>query len=64
MGFKTLIAYQKSFALAMKILDLSKKFPAEERYDLTGQIRRSSRSVCAAIAGAYRKKTVCKALEK
>lgn len=37
---KDLIAYQKSFELAMEIFKLSKKFPAEERYSLTDQIRR------------------------
>lgn len=53
---KDLIAYQKSFELAMEIFKLSKKFPAEERYSLTDQIRRSSRSVCANMAEAYRKR--------
>lgn len=40
----------------MDIFNESKKFPAEERYSLTDQIRRSSRSVCASIAEAYRKR--------
>jgi four helix bundle protein len=40
----------------MKIFDLSKSFPKEEKYSLTDQIRRSSRSVCANIAEAYRKR--------
>ncbi|MFP2996118.1 four helix bundle protein [Spongiivirga sp. MCCC 1A20706] len=56
MGFKTLIAYQKAFDLAMEIFQISKNFPQEEKYDLTSQIRRSSRSVCASIAEAYRKR--------
>ena len=43
---KELIVYQKAYKLAMHILDISKKFPDEERYALTSQIRRSSRSVC------------------
>src|SRR5215510_8910577 len=47
--------YQKAFTAAMQIFELSKKFPAEERYSLTDQIRRSSRSVCANIAEGYRK---------
>ncbi|NER16148.1 four helix bundle protein [Spongiivirga citrea] len=56
MGFKTLVAYQNAFELAMDLFHKSKEFPAEEKYDLTSQIRRSSRSVCAAIAEAYRKR--------
>jgi len=45
-----------AFESAMKISDLSKKWPVEERYSLTDQIRRSSRSVCANIAEAWRKR--------
>ena len=56
MKYQDLLAYQKGFALAMKIFDLSKSFPKEEKYSLTDQIRRSSRSVCANIAEAYRKR--------
>ena len=56
MSFKTLLAYQKGFALAMEIMEVSKTFPKEETYSLTDQIRRSSRSVCANIAEAYRKR--------
>jgi len=48
--------YQMAFDAAMKIFELSKKFPAEERYSLTDQIRRSSRSVCANLAEAWRKR--------
>ena len=48
--------YQKSFTLAMEIFKLSKEFPKEERYSMTDQIRRSSRSVCSCLAEAYRKK--------
>ncbi len=40
----------------MKIFELSKKFPVEEKYSLTHQIRRSSRSVCANLAEAWRKR--------
>lgn len=46
-----------AFELAMKIFETSKKFPKEERYSLTDQIRRSSRSVCSNIAEAYRKRS-------
>lgn len=56
MSFQSLLAYKKGFALAMKIYEISKGFPNEERYALTDQIRRSSRSVCANIAEGYRKR--------
>jgi four helix bundle protein len=49
MSFRSLMAYKKGFALAMKIYEISKGFPAEEKYSLTDQIRRSSRSVCTNI---------------
>ena len=55
-GYETLAAYQKSFQLAMAIFEISKSFPKEERYSLTDQIRRSSRSVCANIGEGYRKR--------
>jgi four helix bundle protein len=48
--------YQKAYSLAMKIFTISKSFPTEEIYSLTGQIRKSSRSVCACLVEAYRKK--------
>ncbi|BAY81316.1 S23 ribosomal protein [Calothrix parasitica NIES-267] len=47
---------QLAFDTAMKIYESSKKFPVEERYSLTDQIRRSSRSVCANLAEAWRKR--------
>lgn len=56
MRFQDLLAYQKSFSLAMKIFEITKSFPKEEIYSLTDQIRRSSRSVPANIAEAYRKR--------
>jgi four helix bundle protein len=56
MDFKKLIAYQKAFQLAMEIFKISKSFPKEEKYSLTDQIRRSSRSTCANLAEAYRKR--------
>ncbi|WP_178987665.1 four helix bundle protein [Winogradskyella schleiferi] len=56
MDFKKLLAYQKAFDLAMLIFEISKTFPKEETYSLTDQIRRSSRSVNANIAEAYRKR--------
>ncbi|MBE9052192.1 four helix bundle protein [Nostocales cyanobacterium LEGE 11386] len=48
--------YQMAFDMAMQIFELSKKFPVEEKYALTDQIRRSSRSVCANLAEAWRKR--------
>lgn len=47
---------QLAFDAAMRIFKCSKKFPVEERYSLTDQIRRSSRSVCANLAEAWRKR--------
>ena len=55
-GFKELMAYIKAFKLANDIYDVSSQFPKEEKYSLTDQIRRSSRSVCANLAEAYRKR--------
>jgi len=55
-GFKELMAYKKAFQLANDIYYVSLKFPKEEKYSLTDQIRRSSRSVCANLAEAYRKR--------
>lgn len=48
--------YQLAFRLAMRLFELSKSFPPEERYSLTDQMRRSSRSVCANLAEAWRKR--------
>ena len=56
MDFKKLLAYQKSFELAMFIFEISKSFPKEETYSLIDQVRRSSRSVSANIAESYRKR--------
>jgi four helix bundle protein len=53
---KELIVYQKAYALAMRVFELSKRFPPEERYALTGQIRRSSRSVCQNLQEAWAKR--------
>lgn len=55
-GHRDLKVYQMAYRLAMEIFNLAKTFPAEERYSLTDQIRRSSRSVAANIAEAYRKR--------
>jgi four helix bundle protein len=55
-NFKESTVYKKAFSLAMEIFEISKSFPQEEKYSLTDQIRRSSRSVCANLAEANRKK--------
>lgn len=55
-NFKELLAYKKAYELAMEIFIFSKKIPAEERYSLTDQIRRSSRSVCTNLAEAYKRR--------
>jgi four helix bundle protein len=54
--FRELRVYQASFQAAMRIFELSKSWPKEERYSLTDQIRRSSRSVSGNIAEAWRKR--------
>ncbi|MBK8884194.1 MAG: four helix bundle protein [Bacteroidales bacterium] len=55
-SFRDLTVYQKAFDLAMRIFDTTKRFPVEEKYELTDQIRRSSRAVCRAIGEGYRKR--------
>jgi len=55
-GFRGLTVYKKSFALAMEIFEISKNFPSEEKFELTDQVRRSSRAVCRAIGEGYRKR--------
>ena len=52
-GYKELDCYQKARELRMFISELAKKFPSEEKFLLTGQIKRSSRSVTANIAEGY-----------
>ena len=51
-----LIVFQKAYSSAMRIFEISKRFPAEERYAMTGQIRRSSRSVCLNLKEAWAKR--------
>jgi four helix bundle protein len=55
-GHKDLKVYQLAYKLAMEIFNESKTFPIEEKYSLTDQIRRSSRSVATNIAEAFRKR--------
>ncbi len=53
---RDLEVYAKAFDVAMQLFEFSKQFPREETYSLTDQVRRSSRSVCANIAEAWRKR--------
>jgi four helix bundle protein len=55
-NYKDLLLYKKSFSLAMEIYIVTKRFPKEETYSLTDQIRRSSRSVNICNIEAYRKR--------
>lgn len=55
-SYRDLNVYQQAIESAMAVFELTKTFPAEERYSLTDQIRRSSRSVCANLAEAWRKR--------
>ncbi len=54
--YKELVVYQKAFNLALAIFKVSETFEKSEKYSLTDQIRRSSRSVCANLVEAYRKR--------
>lgn len=54
--FRDLVVYQKAFQAAMVLFEITKSFPAEERYSLVDQIRRSSRSVCSNLAEGWRKR--------
>ena len=55
---KELVVYRLAHELAMEVYELSKHFPPEERFALTTQIRRSSRSVCLNLREAWAKRTV------
>lgn len=61
LSHKELDVYKLAYRLAMDIFHISKRFPVEERYSLTDQIRRSSRSVAANISEAFRKRRYEKA---
>ena len=54
--FRDLEVYRRAFAAAMKIFEITKDFPSEERYSMVDQMRRSSRSVSACLAEAWRKR--------
>ena len=55
-GFRDLIVYQLSYQLAVEIFEMSKTFPKDEKYSLTDQIKRSSRSVPSNISEAWSKR--------
>jgi four helix bundle protein len=59
-SFRDLTVYKKAFALAMEIFEITKSFPSDEKYELTDQLRRSSRGVCRAIGEGYRKRQYSK----
>jgi four helix bundle protein len=54
--FRGLDVYQNALAAGLRVYELTKRFPTEERHALTDQARRSSRSVCANLAEAWRKR--------
>ena len=54
--FRSLDVYRGAMALVMRIFELTEQFPGRERYVLTDQVRRSSRSVCANLAEVWRKR--------
>jgi len=56
LGFRSLKVYKLAYKLAMEIFEISKAFPKEEKFSLTDQIRKASRSVCTNIGEAYRKR--------
>jgi len=60
-GFRELIVYKKSYKLALEIFEVTKVFPKEEKFSLTDQIRRSSRSIPANIAESWAKRIYSKA---
>lgn len=55
-SYKELRVYQAAMEAAMRIFELTKSFPAEEKFSMVDQMRRSSRSVCANIGEAWRKR--------
>ncbi len=62
--FRDLEVYSRAFDAAMSIFQLTKEFPAEERYSLVDQIRRSSRSVCANLAEGWRLETARRTMDE
>ena len=61
LSFRDLIVYKKAYSLAMELFEISKSFPKDEKYSITDQIRRSSRSVTSSIAEGWAKRSYLKA---
>ena len=59
-GFRDLKVFKLAYQLALEIFEITKSFPREEKYSLTDQLRRSSRSIPANIAEAWRKRKYIK----
>ena len=59
-SFRDLIVFQKAYKLSMEIFEITKMFPKEEKYSLTDQIRRASRSICSNISEAWAKRIYIK----
>ncbi len=59
-SYRDLIVYQKAYKLAMEIFEISKTFPHEEKYSLTDQINRSSRSITTSLAESWAKRNYIK----
>ena len=55
-SYKDLRVFREAFELGMEIFELTKTFPAEEKFSLTDQVRRSSRSVCTNLAESYKRR--------
>lgn len=55
-SFRELKVWQKGMDATMRLFELTKRFPADEKYSLTDRIRRSSRSVAANVSEAWRKR--------
>ena len=55
-SYRNLRVYQAAIKAAMQIFEITKKFPVEEKYSMTDQVRRSSRSVCSNIGEAWRRR--------
>jgi len=55
-SYRELRLYQNAFKLAMKIFEITKNFPSEEKFSMVDQMRRSSRAVCSNLAEAWRKR--------
>ena len=55
-SYRELRVYQNAFRAAMRIFDITRSFPADERFSMVDQMRRSSRAVCSNLAEAWRKR--------